>query len=327
MIEAIIQVFNFVKYVGYLCFALSFKTGQTIVNGITIFLEYTGNITTGIQTITKILTEDFSIFWKDISHLTQYIFNVIGAIFEFVFCIYDVIKTVISNTILGVVGIYNGFFSVMAKLIRLTATVCVTTKEWILLIGSGIWFALTLIPLFVVYLCTMTTYYVGLLTSEIFNLTIHSIDSTKNVLHCGYDFITDVPIDSLAGLVFGFFIIVVFIKLQGIIYQKVQLLLQMIGRSFSRFQLPVRRAQYRNANPRPVPPPSDKSESSSSDDELDYQSNRNLCLVCQDSSRCMLLLPCRHLCLCEQCVGRIRNYAYNCPLCRSAVEETMKVFV
>ncbi|KAK5643026.1 hypothetical protein RI129_009193 [Pyrocoelia pectoralis] len=322
MIEVILQFFNLVKYVGYLCFALSFNVGQAIINGFTILFEVMKRITASIQTVTKILTEDFYIFWKDISQLLQYIFNFIDTILNSVYFIYDAIKTVLWKIIFSIVVVYDNIFIVLGKSLQLIMTIFITLKQWILLIGSGIWFAITLIPLFIVHLCTITTYYVCLLSDEILNV----VDNSRTILHYGYDFITDVPIDSLAGLVSGFCILLLLIKLQAVIYQKLQSFLQMIRRTFSRFQLlVVQNVQYRNMYQRP--PPSSESSTSNSDGETDLEPNRNLCLICQDNSRCMLFLPCRHLCLCEHCNLRILNYNYSCPLCRSEVEETMRVYV
>ncbi|XP_057870963.1 probable BOI-related E3 ubiquitin-protein ligase 3 isoform X2 [Cryptomeria japonica] len=45
------------------------------------------------------------------------------------------------------------------------------------------------------------------------------------------------------------------------------------------------------------------------------------CRVCRSSDVCMLLLPCRHLCLCRECESRLSN----CPLCQSFKKSSMPV--
>ena len=47
------------------------------------------------------------------------------------------------------------------------------------------------------------------------------------------------------------------------------------------------------------------------------------CVVCLARPRAVVLLPCRHLSLCEVCAAGVSM----CPMCRGAVEETMLVFV
>ena len=48
-----------------------------------------------------------------------------------------------------------------------------------------------------------------------------------------------------------------------------------------------------------------------------------LCVVCLEKAKCVLLLPCSHVCVCETCALAV----HACPLCREAVVKTHKVFV
>ena len=64
--------------------------------------------------------------------------------------------------------------------------------------------------------------------------------------------------------------------------------------------------------------------------ELEREKDKRLCVICQDKIKNVLLLPCRHVCLCHQCLQDIRHghiQLANCPLCRQVVQSTMKVFV
>jgi hypothetical protein len=51
---------------------------------------------------------------------------------------------------------------------------------------------------------------------------------------------------------------------------------------------------------------------------------RQMCVICQDRIKNMLLLPCKHLCLCEECSGHAQ--VSSCPICRKPIKEKMKVF-
>uniref|UniRef100_A0A8C5S3V1 E3 ubiquitin-protein ligase n=1 Tax=Laticauda laticaudata TaxID=8630 RepID=A0A8C5S3V1_LATLA len=44
--------------------------------------------------------------------------------------------------------------------------------------------------------------------------------------------------------------------------------------------------------------------------------NSNECVVCLSDLRDTLILPCRHLCLCNSCADTLRYQANNCPICR-----------
>ena len=47
------------------------------------------------------------------------------------------------------------------------------------------------------------------------------------------------------------------------------------------------------------------------------------CVVCLSKQKQVLLLPCRHLCLCKECSTRITN---KCPLCQKRIENQLTVF-
>lgn len=47
------------------------------------------------------------------------------------------------------------------------------------------------------------------------------------------------------------------------------------------------------------------------------------CRVCRCNDVSMLLLPCRHLCLCQDCEGQL----HACPLCRTPKNASVQVFM
>jgi len=67
----------------------------------------------------------------------------------------------------------------------------------------------------------------------------------------------------------------------------------------------------------PVVAPQQGSQSSASDDE-------HLCVVCEDAKKQVIILPCRHMCLCSNCANfeKIKE----CPMCRAKVEDSMTVY-
>mmetsp|Transcript_8910 Transcript_8910/g.11803 ORF Transcript_8910/g.11803 Transcript_8910/m.11803 type:complete len:492 (+) Transcript_8910:106-1581(+) len=59
-------------------------------------------------------------------------------------------------------------------------------------------------------------------------------------------------------------------------------------------------------------------------EKLDTRSEQNLCVICQEEEKCVLILPCRHLCLCRQCSNAPQLKM--CPLCRKEIQQTLHVF-
>lgn len=62
--------------------------------------------------------------------------------------------------------------------------------------------------------------------------------------------------------------------------------------------------------------------------KLDNELNDRLCTVCQERNRDILLLPCKHVCICNDCTQQIlRRRSAKCPLCRTKISQAMNVFL
>eukprot|EP01062_Namystynia_karyoxenos_P001739 TRINITY_DN10599_c0_g1_i1.p1 TRINITY_DN10599_c0_g1~~TRINITY_DN10599_c0_g1_i1.p1 ORF type:complete len:354 (+),score=71.67 TRINITY_DN10599_c0_g1_i1:80-1141(+) len=44
------------------------------------------------------------------------------------------------------------------------------------------------------------------------------------------------------------------------------------------------------------------------------------CVICLSEPRNTLVMPCRHMCLCEDCAKDLRRQSNSCPICRTAIE-------
>jgi hypothetical protein len=68
----------------------------------------------------------------------------------------------------------------------------------------------------------------------------------------------------------------------------------------------------------------DEQNSNSQDDHL----QNFCCTICKINMRNIVLLPCKHLCVCDGCYtyGRKNSCLYRCPLCRTTIIDSMKVF-
>ena len=59
-------------------------------------------------------------------------------------------------------------------------------------------------------------------------------------------------------------------------------------------------------------------------EKVNKRADENLCSVCMEEKKNILLSPCNHLCVCKKCSTHINNM---CPICRTPVTSILKVFV
>ncbi|XP_017779851.1 PREDICTED: E3 ubiquitin-protein ligase MGRN1 isoform X2 [Nicrophorus vespilloides] len=57
----------------------------------------------------------------------------------------------------------------------------------------------------------------------------------------------------------------------------------------------------------------------------DGEDNGSECVICMCDVRDTLILPCRHLCLCNNCADSLRYQANNCPICRAPFRALLQI--
>ncbi len=68
-------------------------------------------------------------------------------------------------------------------------------------------------------------------------------------------------------------------------------------------------------------------------EQVEREREDKLCAICQDKEKCIMMLPCRHLCVCQECQFLWQQHHNNrgasrkCPICRKAVRQTIKAFL
>ena len=47
------------------------------------------------------------------------------------------------------------------------------------------------------------------------------------------------------------------------------------------------------------------------------------CVVCIDAKKCVAIMPCKHMCVCEECIELLKT----CPICRIDIESCLLLYV
>jgi len=58
--------------------------------------------------------------------------------------------------------------------------------------------------------------------------------------------------------------------------------------------------------------------------KLSSEEEKMTCVICQIETKTVLLMPCRHLCVCKDC--SLRHEMDKCPLCRQPVRDKIDVY-
>lgn len=65
-------------------------------------------------------------------------------------------------------------------------------------------------------------------------------------------------------------------------------------------------------------------------EQLERERDQNLCVVCQTEKKNIVVMPCRHMCMCKNCCAQLfRTQRYQrktCPLCRNIITSTMEIY-
>lgn len=321
MLEVILTTLQLAKTLCYFCLALSWKIGEIIINVFQYLLSDASVFSKHLVYITKVLLEDFNIFLFDLCYCIPYIFRGVILTLETFgsllwFLIFEIKDTfVISSN--GVINVYSIIGVGIQVMVSAMIELFVFIKHLIVLFGLGVWFLITFIPLTLLSSYTSSVYYLGRLVEGIKHTTLSLSLSVYNTITNVCKFIIDVPVESVFGIFAGICILyVVFtfhMALHRFLYLKIVRLYEFVRVNIH--------TVTRNRVQRVVV------ESSSSDsDDLEEPAER-YCVICQEREKCILILPCKHLCLCSECTLRLRNYNRHCPICRTRVQKTMKIFV
>jgi hypothetical protein len=62
------------------------------------------------------------------------------------------------------------------------------------------------------------------------------------------------------------------------------------------------------------------------DDTLSKDPNA-MCVICREEVVSFIAKPCKHVCLCSNCVYRLPDYDTRCPMCRKQVSKFEKVYI
>lgn len=49
------------------------------------------------------------------------------------------------------------------------------------------------------------------------------------------------------------------------------------------------------------------------------------CVICMSNERDTTVLPCRHMCMCQECAAALKTQTNKCPICRMEIESLLHI--
>jgi hypothetical protein len=291
--------------------------------------------------------------------------SVVGWLINMAYSWWEIMKNTCSGIYEFLLLTVDTVFAIVMKAIHYISIIPEVLKNLITLIGSGIWLALNLIPLGFVYTISMCIFLVGRSCEEVISIAESIYRGILFVVYGLIQFLHDIPFEAHAGLILGACILYVSIKYHTHIIQcfanlcvQMKYVLNCTWTSLEMLLLSV----FTNQNNEPRNEESSESEESSDETsqrheplhsstlnlrsrfvpriegktnttrqhllyQLEQEQESKLCIVCQDRIKCVIIFPCRHLCLCTECCSIIQREHGSCPICRQDIRRTMKIYV
>lgn len=331
VIETIVSIFLTI-------FKTFYVVGRIIAYLSTLIADYLCSAYIVIADCAVILYEDVKTFAGDIdyqySHFIRMLNNGFGN------CIGDVLRF-FDNIISSIVWIIEQFLSGTEKLLfqlnDLITNGAIGLRDWIILIGDSAWLLVTCVPNLTIFLLNrfIALIYAG--TKNTFNASKTIGPIILNSIYDLISFFTSVPLQTIGGLIFLYIVAIYRHNLYKLLRISFRFLRQAsfhwISRNAVLFHNVTMTIQdgleyftrWRNYLPSISLWPKLNSNRMDDNDDKDYEMS-NCCIICQDELKSIVLMPCRHLCLCSNCYRRLRRYRRECPVCRQPFVQTIQVF-
>ncbi|XP_072938734.1 uncharacterized protein [Epargyreus clarus] len=324
MISYLAQTLNllaslFQKFLSFTSFV-----GQLIVIFISSLTTVVFNAILNIFMFFRIVYEDnVSIFTEDVP-------SVATEIFDNIFHLWHHLLDGVMTVYLEINYKYNILIGAIKWSVDSVLTVCgevlLLWKKTLIFFGQSLWLALTFVPVHLPYILKTFFRYIS-------DCIIDSVIDTYMSLLNFTNFLSDVPLESFIGILLAIIIVrlcIYFresvqsqvINVYWILIRKVLYLYYVLYNYFtdSEERMIARIASGQQVARRNV-------DLSSADVDDAGNVADALCVICQERQKCVLTLPCRHVCLCTECCVRLYGYQRTCPICRTFIYHSVTVYL
>lgn len=295
------------SFLGQLIFTLlaTLLTGIfTIINGVLTFLQilhednkfvFTEELPNLVENVSKTLSDQFSYISTAISYITSNVYSSVSA------------------TTSEVVFTFTNLIKIVAETFHF---LCRT----LMFIGATIYYGLNFVTIQIPLL-------VNDVVRDFFLFLFHYLKETYMNLLNFTNYLTDVPLESFIGIICAIIIVRLYVHYRDIIHSEAIILYWFVVRKVWYLYYAIQN-YFTDSEVRIISRMALNQEVAVDDEVINEEDPREaLCVVCQERQKCVLTLPCRHICLCRNCCMRLYAYQRTCPICRTFIYHSVNVYL
>lgn len=334
MFQVIATAFDLVLLLLQSLFKLAYVLGHFL----TVISKY---VTSFLFVFLKVLREtstiflaDFGIFYEDVAQLCGLLlFTGYDAILNIANIVINCLHLAISLLLAISNNSATTLYSTYQDLVTSFCVLAETLKKIVIIVGDSCWLLVTLLPNILLFLAKFVILLVRKCLETIKSFASELIEDIWTVLYKSAMFCVDVPLQSFLGCILIGVLVYYRHKSLDVAQQIVRTALRplrhlVLSSATSGWAtIKVNCRQYAGRCYRSVTTSKAKEKPHWSNKKTTAPNDKNLCVICQDRDKCVVLLPCRHLCICDICANKlIRLNQYECPLCRVPLGTHINVY-
>lgn len=324
MISLVAKIINIFATSLQTVLLLASFTGKLIVSTVTWIVSIILGTLKSVLFFFQIVYEDnVSIFTEEIPASAHGIVN--AFIYQLIY-VQDAIINISDD-------IYSKFSGLLATANWLTQAVIVMlsevlnlVKSSVIFVGDTVWLIVTFLPIHLPQLLRAVFKYIGHVIGSLI------VDAYMTLLKFT-NYLTEVPLQSFMGITSAIIIVRLCVHFRETIVIQINMwywslirnvlyLYYVLLNYFTNSEVGIitQMAGGQDLDSRDV-----NVSSPSIDDAANAADS--LCVICQERQKCVLTLPCRHVCLCIDCCRRLYGYQRTCPICRTFIYHTVTVYL
>ncbi|CAG9785560.1 unnamed protein product [Diatraea saccharalis] len=323
MISLVAKILNLFALLIQKSLLLASFVGKLIVASVAGVSNAVYSIFEYVILFLEIVYEDnIRIFTEEIPHFVN---DILVIITNHLQSLYKGILLLYSDSTLGLGIVISSFKTVINAAVHVLCNVIILIKGAFVLSGNTIWLILTFLPIHLPEILQASAKFVG---NIIFDIVVDAYLALLKFTN----FLTDVPLQSLVGIAAAIilgrlcihFRVTIVTWLTETYWLSVRKILYLYYAVYNYIMDSEVRVITHMANGQDI----SEQEVNLIANEVDDGSNADtLCIICQERQKCVLTLPCRHVCLCAECCRRLYRYQRTCPICRTFIYHSVTVYL